>query len=691
MRALRLRTMSADVRQSRAPLPQSLVTIAYLKARYDEHADHLDMFRSLVMDAVSSIEVETFTAADVQSALMMRHGLAMPQHTVNTLLARVARSKGIAIEKDGHTYRFKSRVRQAPDIQVEQSRIEEEQRRLAEALRAHALRRDIEIESDERALELVIGLVEEQQVGLLLNGSPSLGTGGGNTSKEMGVVAEFVRHVVEHVPELASTIKAILEGLVLYRAAFLPDLNHARKQFSNLRVYFDGRIVRQALGYEGDALKVLARETLKVLKAAGIQALVLDKTVFEIRRILTMYENKLGTAAGRRSLRPVEMTRQLLTQRATPADVAQMIALLDRDIFAAGFQVAPTPQHVAQYTLDEKALAELIADPAAGDEGSPRVVHDVDCVAAVLTVRRGHRASRLEDAGAVFVTDVALLVRNVTKWFNAQGETGVAPIVHIRALANLAWLKRPATLAGDFKLRELVALCCAALHPRRETWERFLRHLDALKESNAITSDEAAAIVVSDLADRLLGEAELADGDSESPDARTLDEIVASVRASYSADADARVSMEHAARAAEMSASQRREEAITIQAVSTGERLRSLEMSLDGRARQIAVGVVGGAYWIAVAVVLGGALALLAGHPLHGGWIGRASGGLVALFVVMEMVGLLGHLRHLRARAEASLTAWARRWFAPVRQSATPGADPAWVVDHRSSVYPDHV
>jgi hypothetical protein len=652
--------MSTPPTRSSASVPRSLATVAFLKARFDERADHLGMFMPLIADAVAAMRGQTFVASEIQNSLAERNGLTMPQHAVTTLIKRLER--GGMVNREFGRFKATSQLKTAIDVPSEQARIEGAQRQLGGALRSHARSRGLEIESEERALELVIEFVEEQHVGLLLDGAPSIATDDGASSRELGIVAEFVIDAIKGGHGLASTIRDILEGLVLYRAAFLPDVARATRPFTNLRVFFDSGIVRQALGYEGTALKKLARETLDVLKAAGVQALVFDKTVFEIRRILAMYEHKLASLEGKRALRG-DMARHFLSQGYTPSDVAQMNALLEIEISSAGFQVAPSPERMPQHTRDEKALAGWLADPAAHDEDSPRVTHDVDCVAGVLTIRRGHRAVRPEEARALFVSSSSLVVKNVGRWFAEQGESGVPPIVHIRALSNLAWLKCP-TVVADFKLRELVALCRAALRPSRKTWERFLRHLEHLRQSNSISSDEAAAIVVSDLADRMLGEAELTDGDT-GPDAEALDDVVARVKASYALDAQKMISAAEAERDAAIAAARASENVHNQKATSAVELARQLELRIEGQARGIARVLAGTARWIAALAVLVGAGAIVLSHERHGGWLGMASGAAVFIFVALEVLGIFHHLDALKLRLENWLARRVRRVLLP--------------------------
>ena len=513
----------------------------------------------------------------------------------------------------------------------------------------------------------MLRFLEDEQITILLETHFAQPDAADATHRERAVVAEFVHDSVRNDPALLGVLRGLLEGLVLYHAAFLPDLNAAARRFKDLRVLFDSTLVRQALGYEGVAMRNLMRETLDVLKAGGVQCLVLDKTIQEIQRILAMYEARLATAEGVRSLRGIPMARHFLTERYSPSDVREMSALLDREIVSAGFQIMRKPSHVQEYTGGEQELAARLADPTKNDELAPRVIHDVDCVATVLTLRRGQRSASVDDARAVFATSSPLVIRNVQLWWEEdEQETGIGPVVHIRSLANFAWLKKPA-LCSEFKVRELVALCAAALRPSSETWERFKRHLDSLQRSNRISSDEVTAVLVSSLSDRMLKEAEIEQDDPSDIDSVTLDEVVNRVTASYAADADRQMKMLTKQYDSKLSEVQAREQAASERAEaverSAAEAMRRREILTEGRARQWAKNLTGGCYWALSFVIVAGAIVLIGGHPLHGGLIGVLIGIAIVTFVVLELAGILKHVSDWRGSTEVRLTKHFRRWL----------------------------
>ncbi|MGH9784197.1 MAG: hypothetical protein ACRD88_08425 [Terriglobia bacterium] len=643
-----------------------LVTVAFLKARLDEGSDHLGIFMPLVFDVLAGLRAQSFTTADIQQALAANHGLAMPQDAVATLLKRATRKRYL-VREAGRYHCNHDLDLTSHNITAEKARILEAQQRLGEALRAHAARRGLLLQSAEVALDLLVRFLEAEQVALLLPGAGAQVAGDTATQRERGILAEFLHDVASEDPALASVVRGFLEGLVLYHAAFLPDLPSLGRRFKDLRVLFDSGLVRQALGYEGEGARILMRETLTLLKASGVECFVLDKTVQEIRRILDMYERKLATSEGRQSLRPVPMARHFLTQRYAPSDVREMSALLERDVAAAGFRIQHTPQHLAQFTSGEKALASRLADPNTRDETEPRVVHDVDCVAAVLTLRGGHVSSSLEEARVVFTTASPLVIRNVRLWWEEDERgAGVGPLVHIRALANLAWLKKPA-VSADFKMRELIALCAAAMRPSQETWRRFLKHLESLQASKRLSSDEMTAIVVSAMSDRLLREVELEEDDPSDIDAASLDEVVERVKLSYGAKSDERVMAVSADYERRLADAERRMEEVEARAagaertIAEGRRQRNLR--IEGRARGMARWATGGLQWLVVVLVAAGAAALILGHPFHGGWPGLLLGVAVIVFVVLELVGILRHVADGRALVQTRLEKRLRRWL----------------------------
>ncbi len=623
---------------------RGLATVALLKVNFDAGRDHISMFEPFVLDTLSHLDADGVTADYVRAAVDERHQLALPVNVVRMALMRAV-SRGFQRREGGRYFRT-DKTPNLPDLRTERARIEERQGRLAEALREASARRGLEVHTAEEALDMVLDFLESYHVSMALGEEaatdlvPEPATDAPADPKTI-VTAGFLREAVLTGGDLADVVQEMLEGFILQNTLLLKDISVAARPFKRLRVFFDSVLLFGALGYEGAATGTAVQELLSLLRDSGASLEVFEPTIREMRRILAVYEDRIGTHEGRLSLYQTDLTRYFLTKHFTPSDIRAITALIDKDIRALGFVVRDLPPHVAELTLDERRLGVLLA-AGPGGENVPRVVHDIDCVAGVLTLRRGKTSDSLDHAGVVFVTRSSLTVRHTREWYRDEGQLGFSPILHYLLLSNLAWLKRP-TSASRLKLHELVALCTAALRPSREAWQAFLKHLRRLEASGQLSTDEAAAIVASSLTDSILVEEDV----GEDTDAATLTEVVDRVKAAYRAEADAELG------------------AVRTAAAKTEAELVQFRNNVDRRARNVATS----ASW-AVAGLL--AASFIAGAAIGVARVASGSGpGVVALvlaiipFAIASLFSVLWgfHVAGWRRRIEDRLAEFLRRWM----------------------------
>jgi hypothetical protein len=516
---------------------RGLATVALLKVHFDAGRDHIGMFEPFVVDTLANSSTDGIAVEDVRAALESRHNFRLPSNTLQTLLSRIIR--GGYLRREGGRYFPGQRPLPDTDLAGERSRVMARQEVVAIALRDYALAHGLNIQSNDDALALLVNFLDQFHVALALGagatlaGSRLLESEEGASTDDVSLVASFLDQRAIPSDELRPIVEEMLEGFILQNTLLLKDISSTGRGFDKLRVIFDSSLLFAALGFRGPANETATRELVGLLRQTGAIPEVLEPTIREMQRILRVYEEHLATSEGRLSLYPTDLTRFILTSQWAPSDARTASATLETNLNKLGFNVREMPRRASNTTFDEPKLAKLLADPRRpGDENGPRVLHDVDCVAAVLAVRGGETSDALERARAVFVTASGLTVQHTAQWYKDEVGKGALPIIHFLALSNLAWLKKPAS-ASQLKVHELMALCAAALRPTREVWNRFLKHLRRLQDSGQLTSDEVTAIVASSLTDQLLVE----DSIDEDSDAATLGEVVERVRASYAARA----------------------------------------------------------------------------------------------------------------------------------------------------------
>ena len=613
---------------------RGLATVALLKANFDKGKDHLDMFLPFIVDAVVNLPRDDFSVHELQKCLLERHGLSVPQAALSLLITR-AKKKGFVRREAGRYFRL-LKVHQVEDLRPQRDSVIQEHKDLAAAFQNYAASWKLVLRNETEALSLLTSFLAENEIAVLLH-DDSTGIETATSHRTQRIVARFFQKTLSENTRLTRILDQLIQGYVLQNALLLRDISQASRPFQNLEVFLDSQCVLRALGLEGDPNKIATREALAILRTMHARLTVFHSTIDEIRRILSLHEHRIGTTAGRESLRPGALTQHLLRNHYSPADVRQASALIELNLRQLGIRLKQFPKRQKEFTLAERALTLKLKRPNES-ETEPRIVHDVDCIAAILTFRRGVQPRSYDNAGAIFLTTNNRLVATVVKWMIEEGVNGLPPIVHQIRLTNFAWLKKPAA-AIKLKTHELIALCSAALRPSRENWTKFLNHLRQLQEQNEITSDEAAAILASSYVNKYLSDAE--DTEDET-DTDSIIEIIDRVKGTYRADAEARIleaeRQAHAERKKYRADAEARVLEAKRQANVEGEKARQLELQIKGAANSIAqvislilMSVVGPLIFVGLALCLPGVFDLWPG-PRWTGWIAIATfGGLTVL------------------------------------------------------------
>jgi len=627
--------------------PKGLATVALLKTRLDEGHDHLGLFEPLILDALLNLTTQDFVAADIKALLNERSGVLLPTGAIQTLLGRCKR-QGLLQRAGGRYFRTSQAVLD-PGIDAARGAIQKQQAALGREFAVYAAAAGIELDSAEAALEALATFVSDNKVHLILNEAvPDSPLERSSLRRKLTrVIARFITDCCLRSPELRTALQALTEGILLHDTLLLSDIPKAAERFQNLLVVFDTPVLFSAIDLHGVANGIAAKEGLALLREAGARTVAFDRTVAEMRKILSVYEGYLRTTEGRLNLRPTPLAHHALTARLSPADFREISATLEKRLAKVGVSIQAVPPHNRNYTLNENALAQCLADPDRPDTEVARVRHDVDSIAGVLTLRAGRTATSIERSRAILCTSSGRVVRNVQQWFFAEGEQGVPPIVHQAALTSIAWLKKPAA-APNLKMHELAALCAAAMRPTRATWAKFVDALRRLRTEGNITDDETAAIVASELTEPLLARLD----DDFEPDSDSIGEAIERVREGYRRESS--VAAEEAVRRAQAEAGLAQRAA--TEAIARSSQIRNtIEARIVRSSRRAAKVLFAVLLFVTVLAAFLSIPGVFEGVGGVGQWIARA---------ILILAAFLGVYTAVRGTSLDDLRARTEEWFA---------------------------
>ena len=343
---------------------RGLATIALLKVNFDAGRDHIDMFLPFALDAVGSLDEDSFQIGQAKVAITKRFRLTIPDHTLSTILSRAIK-RGYCRRSAGHYVRELDRFRNT-DLAEQIQSMEREHWSLARRLREFSADTRAEIVSNEEALQVLLAFLDDKHVAMILDEPGEIlfrSKSSSLTDDQTRMTAQFFKTCYQSEPELTRYVKRMVEGFVLQNALLLRDIGSTPGSFRNLSVYFDSLFLLRALGLAGSNSQTASLELIELLKATHAHLFVFERTIAEMKRILRFYQEKLGTKNDIAELRAGPITTHLLSKRYGPADIAQAVGLMETQLRGLGLAIRPFPKHRSRSTLDEGDLTQRLQRP----------------------------------------------------------------------------------------------------------------------------------------------------------------------------------------------------------------------------------------------------------------------------------------------------------------------------------------
>jgi hypothetical protein len=522
---------------AKPPPEVTLASLAILKVNWDTHQrDYIGNFVPFLAECLKEMPQDEVSLEELRDLVFAAFGLAIPHGPLRTILAR-AQKEGL-VRVDHGIYRREGEALRRASITPTRDRVIRAQAQLVAKLREFcAARHDIEW-NDEQAEQALLSYVSDFAGPILVAtvGDQPLPVETQGAPVEAYLVNSFIIHIHETEPERFDELESVVKGSMLANALYYPDLGAISQHMSGVEVFFDTRIVLEAL--LGNSYQQRARKELfELVYDLGGQPKIFDDTEREIRAVLENAARSLhrGTTEDRQF---GLLTQHLVDSGFQASDVELIIARLPKVLGSLKITIRSRPRPIRSLTVDEAKLEQLLKEGGFYARREP-LHHDINVITAIHRLRNGVRHVKLETCKAVFVTTNYPMISADRQFFKDEYDLrGVPRCYADSTFETLVWLKKPLR-APDLPRRRILADCIAALRPSEELWTLYAREIERLQQDSRFSSEDFALLRNSLEAKVELMEVTL--GDSSAFGEGTVQEVLRRSRAVIQGEAVAEI------------------------------------------------------------------------------------------------------------------------------------------------------
>lgn len=336
----------------------ALVTVAMLSTLLNErHTDYLDLISPFALSLLSSTKGAEVDKQIIITGLREQYGFEeFPVHVLTKILEKATKAKnGYVVKENGKYYTTGSYDRQ--NFLSSQAKIKDSQDEVLFALQAY-LQKATKYHSlsVDKARELLVSFLEKNGLSVI-----------GNTTDlkllppkdyDMYHVARFVLDSYSERGSIFAALQEVVRGFFVYKAIYYFSADQKTTFESRLKgttIYFDTRLLIEALGYNTIEGKKAANELIRLIQDAGGQVKTFAYLKDEVAGILTKYARDPRT---RYSMR----LEYLDINGYREADVMRLRDKLELSLNQVGISIDdhPTvlsPEKQEQYRISSLAVA----------------------------------------------------------------------------------------------------------------------------------------------------------------------------------------------------------------------------------------------------------------------------------------------------------------------------------------------
>ena len=299
------------------------------------------------------------------------------------------------------------------------------------------------------------------------------------------VTASFISFIHKEKTSTLDHFARIVKGMVLANYLCYADKIGSKKRYSSITVYIDTPIIVGLFGFSGNQKKKSINEFISLLKKAGIELKIFDKTLDEAQMLLGAWRDDLRKKNYERFN---SKTLELLQAQGYDAErLDTEIKLFKSRIEKEGITVVTGYKPNPKYQCDELALESAIST---NFKKTKNLQHDTICISRIYNMREGKLINDLNQTMSIFITPNTGLVNHANEFFIEEIPKKYIPlVVSEQWMTAMFWLKS-SDIFNSLPMDQIVASAYGLLYTDDRFWSSFINKLQLLESKGQISEED---------------------------------------------------------------------------------------------------------------------------------------------------------------------------------------------------------
>lgn len=477
-----------------------LVTVAMLSALLSkEKKDYLDIIAPFVLNLLPTQKGDKINILQILSELRQKHGFEdLPGHVLTTILKRFSKGADSIVEVKNKCFYVKNVYDSSKfdnDRHKMKSLIDDIISSLRDFLNTKSSLKNVtQKESQDRLICFLnyYGYTIVSNIDALKSITIQ-------TDQNNYYIARFILNEYKNETVIFSKILEVIKGFLVYKAIYFFSSEHKKtftSKLKNTEVFFDTKLLINALGYDREEDCLATRELITLIKENGGIVKTFTHNVQEVAGILTKY------AKDRDSRNSLSLDFFNINNY-DEVDVLRLRDLLNINIEQkCGIAIIEPPEYgtiSSEDIIENKGYLDLVElkeelykNIKYNSENA--INNDIESISAISRIRGRTKPFLIEDCKAIFVTTNIAIVRTLFELYRDKFSSGeINYVISDIDLTAILWLKS-FDKKSNIPCLKLMEDVYAAYCPSKEVMDAFTDKVNQLQAEGKL-SPEAALVM----------------------------------------------------------------------------------------------------------------------------------------------------------------------------------------------------